>query len=120
MISNREARAREIENLLTLAEHHRELWEKASDRSELARIFQASADVTSNPLTPTEEEFLNLMTVHFLTGWRIAKNGGITTLREMKADVRGVFSLPLPCAFWERTKKFRNPQFVRFIERAMK
>ena len=72
--------------------------QKSSDRSDLARIFQKDVDLISKPLTPTEEEFLNLITAHFLTGWRIAKSGGVTTLKEMKADARGVFSLPLPRA----------------------
>jgi hypothetical protein len=35
-------------------------------------------------------------------------------------DAGEFFSLPLPRAVWEKTKKFRNPRFVRFVERAMK
>lgn len=117
--AHREAKAREVENLLTIADHHRELWEKASENPDLERVFQTDADTVAKRLTTVEEEFLNLVTVHFLTGWRIAKTGGITTLKEIQSDVRAVFSLPLPHAFWEKTKGFRNPEFVRFVEQAM-
>jgi len=117
--ANRDAKAREVENLLTLSEHHRELWETVPRRKDLERIFQSDVDAKLNPATVAEMEFLNLVIVHFQTGWRIAKSGGITTLGEMKADVRGFFSLPLPHAAWEKTKEFRNPRFVRFVERAM-
>jgi len=116
----REAKAREIENLLTIAQNHRELWSGVCQRRELDRIFQTDVNVETVPATVVEGEFLNLVMVHFQTGWRIAKAGGITTLNELAADVRGFFSLPLPRAVWEKTKSFRNPQFVRFVDRALK
>lgn len=118
--ANREAKAKEVENLLTLSEHHRELWGAVPQRKDLERIFLADVDAELKPATVAETEFLNLVIVHFQTGWRIAKAGGITTLEEMTADVRGFFSLPLPRSVWEKTKEFRNPKFVRFVERAMK
>ena len=89
-------------------------------RKDLARIFQPDADVLLVPATVEETEFLNLVIVHFQTGWWIAKAGGITTLKELKADARSFFTLPLPCAVWEKTKEFRNSRFVRFVEKAMK
>jgi hypothetical protein len=115
----REAKAREIENLLTIAQNHRELWSGVYLRHELDRIFQPDVDVEANPVTVAEKEFLNLVMVHFQMGWRIAKAGGITTLTELANDVRGFFTLPLPRAVWEKTKANRNPRFVRFIERAL-
>ena len=117
--ANREAKAREIENLLTISEHHRELWKGVYQRQDLERIFRADADVQTSAITVAEEEFVNLVIVHFLKGWRIAKIGGITTLDELATDVRGFFSLPLPHAVWEKTKTTRNPRFVRFVERAL-
>jgi hypothetical protein len=41
-------------------------------------------------------------------------------LKELADDVREFFSLPLPRAVWEKTKKNRNRRFVRFVERALK
>jgi hypothetical protein len=118
--ANRDARAKEIENLLSLSEHHRDLWKEVPQRKDLKRVFQADANVVSTPVTVAETEFLNLVIVHFQTGWWIARAGGMTTLSEMKVDVRGFFSLPLPRAVWEKTKTNRNPEFVRFVENALK
>jgi hypothetical protein len=117
--ANRDARAKEIDNLLSLSEQHRELWRAVPQRKDLSRIFRPDADVLPTPATVEETEFLNLVIVHFQTGWRIAKNGGLTTLKELGADVRGFFSLPLPRAVWEKTKAFRNRHFVRFVERSL-
>jgi hypothetical protein len=116
---HREAKAKEVENLLTLAEHHRELWAGFADKKELARVFEPNVDLAQHPPTVAEAEFLNLVFVHFLTGWWVAKSGGITKLEEMKLDVQGFFPLPLPRAVWEKTKKYRNGKFVRFVDRAL-
>lgn len=115
----RDAKAREVENLLTLANFHRELWSGVSQRPELERIFREGADVVSKPTTVAEQEFLNLVMVHFQTGWRLANGGNILTLKELATDVRGFFSLPLPRAVWDKTKQFRNQKFVRFVEKSL-
>jgi hypothetical protein len=115
----REAKAREVENLLTIADHHRELWKPAYERRELKRVLSQQVDVQAVPITPDEEGFINAVIVHFLTGWRIAKAGGITTPNELAEDAREFFSFPLPHAVWQKTKGARNPRFVRFVERAL-
>ena len=119
MAANRESRTKGIENLLSLSEHHRELWKEIPGQNDLVRIFQPDADTLLVPVTMAEAEFLNLVIVHFQTGWCIAKAGGFTTLAEMKADVRSFFTLPLPRAVWENTKGNRDPAFVRFVTRAI-
>lgn len=118
--ANRDAKAKEIENLLSLSEQHRELWKTVPQRKDLVRIFQPDADVLLIPVAVEEAEFLNLVIVHFQTGWWIAKAGGITTLKELRTDARSFFALPLPRAVWEKTKQNRNKEFVRFIEKSIK
>jgi len=117
--ARREAKAQEIENLLTISEHHRALWGEVSQRRELDRVFQSNVDFRTKPITVAEEEFLNLVIVQYLTGWRIAKTGGITTLKELATDVADFFTLPLPHAVWEKTRASRNEYFVRFVELAI-
>lgn len=117
---HREAKAKEVENFLTQTQHHRELWSLFIGNKDLERIFNADVDVTKNPPTAAETELLNLMFVNFQNGWRVAKAGGITTLREIREDVESTFPLPLPRAVWEKTKKFRNREFVRFVEKVIK
>jgi len=117
---HREAKAKEVENVLKLAERHRDLWAGFKGNKELERIFKTDLDLAQNPPTIAESEFLNIVIVHFQTGWWVAGSGGMTKLEEMKLDVSGFFSLPLPRDVWERTKKFRNRRFVRFVESALK
>jgi hypothetical protein len=119
LAADRDAKTRNVENLLVISEHHRELWAGARQRVELERIFQDDAKGLDAPVTVAEEEFLNLVMAHFQTSWRIAKAGGIITLGELADDVRGFFSLPLPRAVWEKTKGYRNRMFVQFVEHAL-
>jgi len=113
-----EAKAKETANILTLSQQHRELWSKAQERPELARVFLPGADL-ARPATIAEEEFLNLVLVHFETGWQMAKEGTVLTREVLARDICGFFSLPLPFAVWEKTKATRNPKFVRFVARAI-
>jgi len=117
--ANREAKAKEVENLLTLAEHHQGLWNGVTQRKDLARVFRSDVDALSTPPSIAENVFLNSVIVHFQTGWWIARSGGITNLDELKTDARSFFSLPLPRAVWEKTKATRNQRFVRFVESAL-
>lgn len=112
------AKGKEVENLLSIAGQHRELWSEARERPELSRILQERAEL-EKPITVEEEEFLNLAIVHFETGWRLAREGTVLTPQTLARDARGFFSLPLPRAVWEKTKQFRNRKFVRFVEQAM-
>ncbi len=115
----RETRARKLSDYLTLAGHHRELWSDAHRRPELSRIFQREVDLIADPISVTEEEFLNLVIVHFGTGWLMARDNGLVKLKPLAADARAFFSLPIPNAVWERTTHFRDPEFVAFVRAAL-
>jgi hypothetical protein len=112
----RDLRARRVGDLLTLTQQHRELWSEVHRRPELARIMDADADLLARPLTVAEERMLNLILVHFQTGWELARSGTFNTPENMAADVRGFFTLPLPRAVWQATRATRDPAFVRFID----
>ena len=117
--SRREARAREIENLLTISAHHRALWGGITAKPELQRILKTDVDVFKNPVTVPEEVFINEAFAQYLTSWRIANIGGIITLKELAADAKWFFSLPLPHAVWEKNIDFKNGKFVRFVRKAI-
>ncbi len=109
-------RARRTSDFLALAEHHRELWREIQQRPELARVLRADVDLADGPLTPAEVDFLNLVIVHFSTGWFMACGGAMLTLEALALDVRTFFLLPLPRAVWNRTRAGRDPGFVAFVE----
>jgi len=107
-----------MSNHLALCDRHRDLWNEASRRKELNRVFQSDADLAKS-VTVAEEEFLNLVITHYELGWRFAKTVGPDEVKAQVRDVRNFFALPLPLAIWEKTKIDRNQRFVRFVERAM-
>lgn len=114
--SRHEAATREVTSLLTMAEQHRQLWTEASRRPELARLFQEEVDLVACPITRAEEEFLNVMIVHYNTGWELAGRGETVSIKALKIDAKGVFSLPIPKAVWKQTKHLKDPRFARFID----
>jgi len=113
-----DSRTRQIANLLAMAERHEALWLKAQEDPKLSRILEDMPDL-SKPPTTAEREFLNLIILHFQSGWRVARTTDNDELKSLSLDAGAFFRLPLPRAVWEKTKKFRNPKFVRFVERAM-
>ena len=117
--AKREAKAQETENLIALKAQHHELWNGVLEKPELQRILQPDADVGNLPLTAVERAFIDMVFVHFQTGWMLARSGAWISLTEIQADIGDFFTLPLPSAFWVQTKKFRNSQFVRFVDKAL-
>ena len=119
LAARREARSRKTSDILTLLEQHRELWSEIHRRPELARVILPEVDLVASPLSVPEERFLNLVIVHFHTGWQLAVDRVVHTPEIMAADVRGFFTLPLPRAVWEQSKASRDPEFVRFVDTAL-
>lgn len=111
-----EVESRKVGDYLTLAGHHRELWMNVHDRHELTRIFLPEVDLVGAPISVAEEEFLNLVIVHFSTGWLMTQHGGLVKLPSLTADIRALFSLPVPRCVWDKTAHFRDPRFVKFVE----
>jgi hypothetical protein len=114
----KDGQARQLSNLLAMAERHRSLWSELQKCPELSRILKKKVDLSNAP-TLAEREFLNLIIIHFETGWRVAKTTDREELKNFKIDVGEFFSLPLPRAVWEMTKTSHNPQFAGFVEQAI-
>jgi hypothetical protein len=117
--ANREAKSREVENLIALKNQHDELWSRVLEKPEFERIFRRDESVAEAEPTFTESTFIGIVFVHFQTGWKLASKGAIITRSELASDMRDFFSLPLPRSVWKKTRAFRDPEFVRFVERAL-
>jgi hypothetical protein len=102
-----------------LVQQHNALGAEARERRDLDRILLANVNLEHEPPTAVEMMFLNDVIVHFESGWKLALKNTVLTQKTYTADVRKFFSHPLPREVWERTKDGRNPEFVRFIERAI-
>jgi hypothetical protein len=118
----RDTKARRATDLLSLAQHHRELWGELHRRPELRRVLENVVDLIAAPITPAEQEFLNVVFVHFYTGWLLAKSGVVAMIpkRAVAADIRSFFSLPIPNAVWQQSRECRDPKFVQFVEKCLR
>jgi len=114
-----DCKAKQISNLLAIEDRHRMLWSEAEKRADLKRILSKTVDILNNPITADEDVFLRRILIFFETGWRLEKTLGRGELKLLAADIKDFFALPLPREVWEKTKQFRNPEFVRFVERAV-
>ena len=116
---NIDAKVRRVGNLFTVTKHHREIWTTLYDRPELKRVVDASADLNSNAISDEEELFVHLLILHLASSYRAAKAGMHLLRGEIRADVTAFFSLPIPRAVWERTKRFQDRDLVAFVEECL-
>ena len=114
----RENQGRRISDFLALTGHHRELWMEIQRQPGLARVLQAEVNLIDQPITWTEEEFLNLVFVHFQAGWELARRGSILKMNTLRTDAKCFLKLPIPRSVWSKTTVFRDTEFVRFINEA--
>lgn len=103
--------------LLALEEQHRELWSELHRCPELARILEPAPDLIALPVTPAESEFLNTVFVHFCTGWRLAAEHRVLSVKDLGRDIRQFLQNPIPLQVWNRTTGIREKRFVEFVER---
>ena len=110
-----ETSGRKVSDLLALTEQHRELWSELHRRPKLQRVLCEEVNLVEKPITPAEAEFLNVVIVHFNTGWLLAKAGALVTKDGLAKDIRAFFALPLPHLVWQQTRHTREPRFRRFV-----
>jgi hypothetical protein len=115
-----ETKNRLIANLLALDERHRALWSEVKQRPELKRILAEKVDLIAQPLTSQEDVSMWQIVQQFETGWRIETILNRGELNALARDAATFFSLPIPHSVWNKTKAFRNPKFVRFIDKALR
>ena len=88
-------------------------------RPELKRILSENVDLIAHPLTAEEDVSMWQVVQQFETGWRVENILKRGELKSLARDAATFFELPLPLAVWKKTKRFRNPRFVWFVERAI-
>ena len=111
-----ESKARRMANLLTLTEHHRDLWTRLHDRPELSRVLSDTPDLQTRPVTEEEDMFVNLLIVHLNSTFLAIREGALLRPEHLKEAVRWLYSRPIPRAVWEKTKQFQDRAFVKFVE----
>lgn len=112
----RDARARRVENFLSLVHEHRELWLEIYRQPELHRILDPTADLVAKPVTVPEDRLVNLLLIHLNTFWELGREGSVRMPDGVAADVGAFLELPVPREIWQRSKALRGPDFVAFVE----
>lgn len=115
-----DARTRKIANLLTVTTNHREIWKEFLHRPELARVLDQKADLRKQPVTAEETEFVNFVILHLNSVYYAMRDEMIVKMEGLRRDAGAFFSLPIPWAVWEKTKRFQNADFIEFVEECRK
>ena len=115
----KEAKARRIANLLAVTANHRELWKEYFRYPTLARVVDRSADLKTQPVTPAEHIFMNMVISHTSSAYESLKGELITKQEGLRQDVKSFFSLPIPQAVWQKAKPLQNQDFAAFIESSL-
>jgi hypothetical protein len=112
--------AQKVENRLAVTREHREIWSAIYDRPDLARILESDLDLDEVPMTDGEALFVTFLLNHLSASIYASENGMYVPVGAMRTDIRWFFSLPIPKATWEKSKKFQDEKFLRWMEDALR
>lgn len=115
-----ETKTRRIANFLTITGNYREIWKEFLNQPKLARVLDASANVTKQPVTPEEELFVNMVILHVSTTYYAMNDELLMKLEGARRDIGQFFALPVPKAVWFKTKPLQNQDFAAFIESSLR
>lgn len=111
-----DTKARQVTNLLTLTEQHREIWSRLTERRDLVRVLDASVDVKHAPPTLAEEIFVNHLILHLSASFRAIRTGLLLRPEKLQRDIHRFFTLPIPKAVWQQQRLLLDEDFARFVE----
>jgi len=111
-----DARVRRIQNLLTLTEHHRDIWTRLYDQPDLFRLLRTHPKASAEPPTAEEELFVTLVILHLNTVYQAMKRGMFIEPEGLRRDLHTFFTRPIPQAIWHKLKALQDEDFVRFVE----
>lgn len=116
----RDEKARRISNLVSMTDQYRQIWKETYERPKLSRVLEKHVDVNAQPPSDEESLFINFLIQHLDCVYEAMKDGMFIALEGMRADIKEFFSLPIPKAVWEKSKRLQNQGFVRFVEACLR
>jgi hypothetical protein len=111
-------RSRRIDNLLTITEHHREIWTELYSRPALRRVMQKEVNINNDPITDDEQLFVLFLVLHLASSFRAQKEGMFLAEAGLRRDIREFFDRPIPKRVWELIKVYQEADFIEFVEAA--
>ena len=111
-----EAKTRRIANLLSITANHREIWKEFLNNPKMARVHDASANTTKQPVTDAERVFVMFVIFHMSSVFYAMSDQLVVKVEGLRRDIAQFFSLPVPRDVWEKVKVLQNDDFVAFVE----
>lgn len=111
-----DTKAQQISNLLTVADHHRDIWGQLYSRPELSRVLDPHADLEGRSVGEHEELFINLLILHLSSAYQAMSEGLFLKPEGLRRDIDWFFALPIPDMVWRKSKAFQDEGFVAFVE----
>jgi plasmid maintenance system killer protein len=108
--------ARRVGNSIAMNGQYQIIQRELIRNPQLKRVFDAKADIESNPISIEEEAFVKMTIAQLSTAYRAMKHGEFVELEELEQDVRGFFGLPIPKAVWEKFSSVQNNDFIDFVD----
>src|ERR1017187_1723317 len=107
---------RRIANLLTITANHREIWKVFLNDKGLARVRDAAADTTKQPVTDAERVFVTFVILHMSSVFHAMSDQLVVKVEGLRRDIAQFFSLPITREVWEKIQVLQNEDFVAFVE----
>jgi hypothetical protein len=85
---HKDARARQISNLIALNERHDDIWRTFYERPQLSRVLKHNVDLNEQPVSDEERLFVKMLFIHLDTVRRTAKAGMFIEIRGIRNDLR--------------------------------
>lgn len=111
-----ETKTRRVANLLTITANHREVWKVFLNDKSLARVRNASADVTKQPVTDAERVFVTFVILHMSSVFYAMSDQLVVKVEGLRRDIAQFLSLPIPREVWDKIKVLQNDEFAVFVE----
>jgi hypothetical protein len=111
-----ETKTRRIANLLTITANHREIWKVFLNDKGLARVRDAAADTTKQPVTDAERVFVTFVILHMSSVFHAMSDQLVVKVEGLRRDIAQFFSLPITREVWEKIQVLQNEDFVAFVE----
>ena len=111
-----DAKAHRTDNLLKVTDQHRELWMTLFTKPELARVMQTEIDLSRQPPSNEEIQFVTLLILHLNGSYHAIKAGMLEKPKGLGPDIGNFFNRPIPQLVWGQVKSFYDPDFVAFVD----
>lgn len=115
-----DSRYRRAELHFMMTASHREIWEHYVNKPSLASTLDPARNIVVHPPLPSEERFVLLVLLHTATVFHAVELNALNQWPGWHADVKALFSLPVPGAVARRFLEFQEPAFRQFLNGLLK